>query len=54
MSRRSLLTLTAGFLAATTLAIQPVRASTGLLQENQPFRRTISVVVNIPNNQQGL
>lgn len=44
MSRRSLLTLTAGFLAATTLAIQPVRASTGLLQENQPFRRTISVV----------
>jgi len=44
MNRGSLLSLTAGFLAAAVLMTQPAPASAGLRQEDQPFRRTISVV----------
>jgi len=44
MNRSSLLTLTAGFLAVATLAAQPMPANASPPQQDEPVRRTISVV----------
>ncbi|BCX03555.1 MAG: hypothetical protein KatS3mg053_1493 [Candidatus Roseilinea sp.] len=44
MTRRLLMPLAAGALAAAVLAAQPARANTMLQQNDQPFRRTVTVV----------
>ncbi|MFC1466976.1 MAG: SIMPL domain-containing protein [Candidatus Brachytrichaceae bacterium NZ_4S206] len=44
MTRRLLTTLAAGALAAAVLAAQPARANTALQQDDQPFRRTVTVI----------